>query len=142
MAEVVAAAAAVIQFVDVAVRLSSQLHQLCSEVRNVPHRFQRLQTDLRQQIEVAEHIQAHHLPAFSTTVASSRFDTPLLEYIALADELSQTLDKILVNKTDGLLQRGWIGLCSLRKRDQVSELVDRLEQRKSTLSLWLSAANL
>ena len=97
MAEIVATAAAVVQFVDVAVRLSSHLGRLCSEVRNVPHRFRRLQEGLRQQIEVAQHIQAHYLPAFATAVSSSTFDAPLLEYITLADELYKSLDKVLAN---------------------------------------------
>lgn len=142
MAEIVATAAAVIQFVDVAARLSSCLHHFCSKVRDVPHRFRCLQDDLRQQVEIAQHIQAYHLPVFSATIASSTFDAPLLEYIALADELCKTLDKILAKRTDGLMQRGWIGICSLRKKQHVLHICDRLEQRKSTLSMWLSAANL
>ncbi|KAF2197110.1 hypothetical protein GQ43DRAFT_223224 [Delitschia confertaspora ATCC 74209] len=142
MVEVVGTAAAILQFVDVAVRLSSGLHHLCSEVRNVPRRFHRLQVDLRQQIDVAQHIKTHYLPTFSTTVASSTFDAPLLEYISLADELCNTIDKLLANRSDGLLQRGWVGICSMRKKDEVIQICDRLEHMKITLSMWLSAANL
>lgn len=142
MAEAVAAAAAIIQFLDVAVRLSSHLNHLCSDVRNVPHRFQRLQVDLGQQIKIAEHIKTHCLPSFATPATPSTFDAPLQEYIKLADELSKTLDKLLTNKSDGLLQRGWNGFRSVQKKEEVLQICDRLEQMKSTLSLWLSAENL
>lgn len=141
MAEI-AAAAAIVQFIDVGARLTSHLVHLCSEVRNVPDRFYRLQLDLRQQVEVAKHIKAHCQPDFATTVASPTFDAQLFEYIALADDLCKKLDKILANRNDGLLQRGWSSLCSVRKKEDVLRICERLEQMKSTLSMWLSAANL
>lgn len=142
MAEIVATAAALIQFVDVAVRLSSQLCRLCSEVRNVPHRFHNLQLDLRQQLEIAQHIQTHLSPSSTETGDSSTFDTALLEYVALAEDLCNALEKLLANRTDGLLQRGWTGVCSAWKKEDILHICDRLEQRKSTLSLWLNATNL
>jgi hypothetical protein len=142
MAEVVGAVAAVVQFVDVALRLSSCLERFCSDVRNVPRRFLQLQIDLRQQIEIAQHIQNDHVPGFATTVSSSTLDAPLLEYISLADELSKTLEGLLARKNDGMLQRGWSGICSLRKKEEVANICDRLEQKRSILSIWLNAANL
>jgi len=142
MAEVVGAVAAVVQFVDVALRLSSCLERFCSDVRNVPRRFLQLQTDLRQQIEIAQQIQNHRLPGFATAVASSAFDTPLAEYIDLAEELRKTLEGLLGHKNDGVLRRGWDAICSVRKKEEVASICDRLEQKKSTLSLWLEAANL
>ncbi|CAN9101984.1 unnamed protein product [Alternaria alternata] len=142
MAEVVGAVAAVVQFVDVALRLSSCLERFCSDVRNVPRRFLQLQIDLRQQIEIAQHIQNDHVPGFATTVSSSTLDAPLLEYTSLAEELSKTLEGLLSRKNDGMLQRGWSGICSLRKKEEVANICDRLEQKRSILSVWLNAANL
>jgi len=142
MAEVVGTVAAVVQFVDVALRLSSCLERFCSDVRNVPRRFAQLQTDLRQQIEIAQHIRNHHLSGFATTVSSSKFDTPLLEYLDLAEELCKTLEALLAHKNDSVLQRGWDAICSVRKKEEVASTCDRLEQKKSILSLWLEAANL
>ncbi|CAN9115910.1 unnamed protein product [Alternaria alternata] len=142
MAEVVGAVAAVVQFVDVALRLSSCLERFCSDVRNVPRRFLQLQIDLRQQIEIAQHIQNDHVPDFATTVSSSTLDAPLLEYISLADELSKTLERLLTRKNDGMLQRGWSGICSLSKKEEVANICDRLDQKRSILSIWLNAANL
>ena len=136
------AVAAVVQFVDVALRLSSCLERFCSDVRNVPRRFLQLQNDLRQQIEIAQQIQNHHLPGFATTISSSKFDTPLIEYIDLAEELRKTLEALLARKSDGVFQRGWDAICSVRKKEEVASICDRLEQKKSTLSLWLEAANL
>jgi hypothetical protein len=142
MAEIVGTVAAVVQFVDVALRLSSCLERFCSDVRNVPRRFLQLRSDLRQQIEIAQHIRNHNLPGFATAVSSSTFDTPLVEYINLAEELCKTLEGLLARKNDGLLQRGWDALCSIHKKEEVASICDRLEQKKSTLSLWLDAANL
>lgn len=142
MAEIIGTAAAISQFIDVAVRLSSGIYRLCSEVRNVPRQFQSLHTDLRQQIEICRQIQADCLPAFVATVASPAFETLLFEYITLANELCQTLEKILANRRSGHVQRGWTGLCSIQKKESVLQICHQLEQRKSTLSVWLSAANL
>ena len=142
MAEVVGAVAAVVQFVDVALRLSSCLERFCSDVRSVPRRFLQLQIDLRQQIEIAQHIQNDHVPGFATTVSSLTLDAPLLEYTSLAEELSKTLEGLLSRKNDGMLQRGWSGICSLRKKEEVANICDRLEQKRSILSVWLNAANL
>ena len=151
MAEVVGTVAAVVQFVDVALRLSSCLERFCSDVRSVPRRFLQLQIDLRQQIEIAQHIQNNHVPGFATTVSSLTLDAPLLEYTSLAawrsgsglaEELSKTLEGLLSRKNDGMLQRGWSGICSLRKKEEVANICDRLEQKRSILSVWLNAANL
>ncbi|CAN9255692.1 unnamed protein product [Alternaria alternata] len=142
MAEVVGTVAAVVQFVDVALRLSSCLERFCSDVRSVPRRFLQLQIDLRQQIEIAQHIQNDHVPGFATTVSSLTLDAPLLEYTSLAEELSKTLEGLLSRKNDGMLQRGWSGICSLRKKEEVANICDRLEQKRSILSVWLNAANL
>ncbi|KAI4948215.1 hypothetical protein J4E91_006209 [Alternaria rosae] len=142
MAEVVGAVAAVVQFVDVALRLSSCLERFCSDVRNVPRRFLQLQADLRQQIEIAQHIRNRQSPSFATTVSSSTFDTPLVEYIDLAEELCKRLEALLARKNDGVFQRGWGAICSVRKKEEVESICDRLEQKKSILSLWLEAANL
>lgn len=142
MAEVIGAVASIVQSVDVAVRLSSCLNRLCSDIRNVPQRFHQLQTDLDQQLEVAQEIRAHHLLTFISMVTSSTFDNFLLDYIALADELRKTLDELLATDTDGPFLRSWHGLRSARKKEDIHHICDRLEQKKSTLSLWLSAANL
>jgi hypothetical protein len=142
MAEAVAATAAIVQFVDVAVRLSFYLSHLCSEVRNVPQRFHRLQIDLRQQIEVAQHINPRHLPDSATNVGSSTFDEFLLGYIALVDELCKTLEQLIPNKNDGIFRRGWSGFCSVKKKEEVLQMCDDLEQKKTTMWMWLSAANM
>ena len=142
MAEVIGAVAGIVQFLDVAVRLSSSLGRLCSDVRNVPQRFHQLRIDLDQQLHIIQEIRAHHLPTFISVVTSPTFETFLLEYIALANELCKTLDELAVPATDGLLLRNWHNFRSVRKKDDVLHLCDRLEQGRSNLSLWLNAANL
>ena len=141
MAEI-GAVASIVQFVDVAVRLSSHLNRVCCEMRNVPKRFQQLRKDLDEQLGVAREIQDHHLHALVSTTTSPVFDTLLIEYIALADELCDTLDKLLITGADGLFLRNWRSLCSVRKKEVIFNLCDRLERKKSTLSQWLNAVNL
>ena len=142
MGEVIGAVASLVQFLDVAVRLSSRFGRLCSDVRNVPQRFHQLRKDLNQQLHVTQEIRDHHLPTFISMVTLPEFDAFLLEYIPLANELCKALDELFVPDTDGLFQRSWRSLRSVRKKEEIRHLCDRLEQRKSNLSLWLSAANL
>ena len=142
MAEVIGAVASIVQLLDVTVRLSSCLGRLCSDVRNVPQRFHQLRIDLNQQLHVIQEIRAHHLPTFISMVTLPMFDTFLLEYISMADELRKTLDELIVPDTEGLILRSWHSLRSVRKKEDILHSCDRLAQRKSDLSLWLSAANL
>ena len=142
MTAVIGAVASIVQFLDVAVRLSSCLSRLCSDVRNVPQRFHQLRIDLDQQLHVTREIRAHNLPNFVSMVTLPMFDDFLLEYITIADELRKTLDDLVVPDTDGLFLRSWHSLGSVRKKEDILHLCDRLEQRKSNISLWLSAANL
>ncbi|KAK1909809.1 hypothetical protein P3342_007981 [Pyrenophora teres f. teres] len=139
MAEAIGTAAAILQFLDVALRLTSCLDRFCSDVRNVPLRYRQLQTDLRQQSDLAKQIQTQLPPQ---AVASPTLNAPLLEYSTIADELCKTLETLLPKQNDGLLQRGWSSICSLRKKQEVESICDRLEQKKSTVSIWLNAANL
>ena len=142
MAEIIGVVSSIVQFLDVAVRLSSRLSHLCSDVQNVPQRFHLLRIDLDQQLQVAQELRAHYLPTFESIGTSPIFDIFLLEYIASADELRKILDELLTPDTDGLLMQNWHGISSVRKKEDIFHLCDRLEQKKSTLSLWLSVANM
>lgn len=142
MAEVIGIVSGIVQFIDVTVRLSSGLNRLCSDVRHVPERFHQLRIDLDRQLEIAQEVQAHYLPGLVPIVASSTFDQSLLEYVVLAEELRKTLEELLVSNTNGPVKRTWHRLRSVRRKEDILHLCDRLEQKKSTLSLWLGAANL
>ena len=142
MAEIVGVVAGIVQFVDVAVRLSSCLSRVCSDIRNVPGRLDQLRTDLDRQLEIAQEVQSHHLLTLVPMAASSAFDQSLLEYIVLAEELHKTLEELLASNTKGRLKRSWDRLRSVRKKEDILHQCERLEQKKGTLSLWLGAANL
>ncbi|KAI0610754.1 hypothetical protein TUN199_04565 [Pyrenophora tritici-repentis] len=139
MAEAIGAAAAVLQFLDVALRLKSCLDRFCSDVRNVPRRFLQLQADLRQQSDLAKHIQTQLPPQ---AVASSTPNGPLPDYIAIANELCTTLETLIPKQNDVPLKRRWSNICSAKKKDEVKSICVRLEQKKSTILMWLSAENL
>ncbi|RMZ73427.1 Ankyrin repeat-containing [Pyrenophora seminiperda CCB06] len=139
MAEAIGAAAAILQFLDVAVRLTSCLNRFCSDVRNVPRRFRELQADLRQQSDLAGQIQAQ---LSAQTVASPTLDRPLQEYIKLADELCKTLETLLFKQNDGFFHRSWTTICSIQKKEEVKSICDRLEEKKRTVSMCLHTENL
>jgi hypothetical protein len=140
--EAVASAAAVVQFLDVAFRLSSALDKLYSDVRHVPERFQLLHTDLQQQIAVARVVEAYQQRGSAISLASSTFEASLLAYIADAEHLCTTLVRLLSGQKDGRIRRVWKSLCATRKQEEIEQLCDRLERHKSTLTLWLGGANL
>lgn len=142
MAEAVSAAAAAVQFLDVTVRLSSALAKLCSDVRHVPERFQRLQSDLKQHIALVRELEANHSPAFTAAIASSALKPLLQEYVTIADDLCTTLETLLDFGSKPRAQRVWQTFCATRKQDEIERTCDRLERHKSTLSVWLSGASL
>ena len=142
MAETISAVAGIIQFIDMAVRLSSGLNRLYSDIRDVPQLFHQLRIDLEQQLKVAQEIRTQHLPTFASTVTSSTSDKVLLDYIALAEQLHKTLDELLAISANGPFLRSWQNLRSVRKKENILRLCTRLEQKNSTLSVWLNAANL
>ena len=142
MAETISAIAGIVQFIDVAVRLSSGLNRLYSDIRDVPQLFHQLRIDLEQQLKVAQEIRTHHLPTFASTVTSSTSDKVLLDYTALVEQLHKALDELLAISPNGPFLRSWHILRSVRKKEKILHLCDRLEQKKSTFSIWLNAANL
>ena len=142
MAEIVGVVTGIVQFIDVAVRLSSCLSRICADISNVPERLHQLRNDLDCQLEVAQEIQAHRSLSLVPMAPSSAFDQSLLEYIALADDLRGTLEELLASNSKSRLKRSWHHLHFMREKEEIYHQCDRLEQKKSNLSLWLGAAKL
>lgn len=137
-----AEAALILQFMDAAFRLSSGLRRLCTEIRAVPLRFETLRADLVEQIELIQFIQRKCQPEFALAALPPTLDTLLHEYIALANEFNKTLDGLLAKRTGGRLQSAWTSFCSVQKKEEVSHMCHRLEQKRDVLNMWLSAADL
>ena len=137
-----AEAALILQFMDAAFRLSSGLQRLCTEIRDVPLRFATLRTDLVGQVELVQFIQRECQPQFALAAVPPTLDTVLHEYSVLANEFDKILNGLLAKRTGGYLQSAWKGFCSVQKKEEVSHMCHRLEQKRDVLDMWLSAADL
>ncbi|KAL8792563.1 MAG: hypothetical protein Q9195_004862 [Heterodermia aff. obscurata] len=137
-----AEAALIVQFLDAALRLSSGLRRLCTEIRVVPLRFETLRADLERQIELIQFVRRESQPEFASATLPPTLDISLHEYIALANEFNNTLNGMLAKRSGGYLQHVWKDFCSVQRKEEVSHMCHRLEQKRDDLNMWLSAANL
>jgi hypothetical protein len=147
MADALAISAAVVQFLDVAIRLALQLSSLYKEVQDVPGKVRRLQVDTDQQIAIARHVQSTHATFWNgsspTTTVSMSIDQPLADYIATMEDLVEVV-KTLNKKPDGasVIRRSWGALRATQKCKEAIALCDTLEKKKSNITMWLSTANM
>ncbi|KAI0410263.1 hypothetical protein F5X98DRAFT_359939 [Xylaria grammica] len=146
MAEILGISAAVVQFIDIAFRLSSGLGNLYKDLRDVPAELQDLKLDIDQQIAIAEYIRSSHAVFWNTSPTGSAMPCPvdgtLASYMLLMEQLLELLQSI-ANKDDaGTVRRSWNAVRAVHKRKSVLEVCDSLEKKKSSVILWLSNANL
>lgn len=144
MAEVLGISAAVVQFLDVGLRLCLKIHSLSNAVRDVPQKLKVLRSHLMQQVEVAKHIQT---VIVGSSVSLNDSSEALLK--ALLDDQAQTMDLLLnlldsvSNKADdGFLRRTWNGIQAVEKRKAIESACDQVESKVNLLSLWLGNTNL
>lgn len=145
MADALAISAAVVQFLDIAIRLTLQLSSLYKEVRDVPEKLQRLKTDLDQQIAIAKYVESSHASFWNGSAATSAgsvpLDQPLADYIVVMEQLLGTVQ--MIAKPDaGIVHRSWNALRATQKCKEAITLCDALERKKSNIIMWLSTANM
>jgi len=149
MAESLAIATAVVQFVDVAVRLSCKLSWLCSELRDAPQWLHNLKSELDQQIAVGQlcqHTYATTLDLPALGIDSANGNTapswaPLEDYLRTMEQLSALIEKVSHDSATGKIERSWKSLKAVYQRRDITILCETLVQKKSTLSLWLTSIN-
>lgn len=96
MAEALGISAAVVQFLDIAVRLSVNINWLCSELRDVPQWLHRFKLDLDQQVAIAQCVQSSSSLANISSSPSSGLssatpiDGPLNDYLRNMRRLQST----------------------------------------------------
>lgn len=144
MAEALGISAALVQFVDIGLRLCLKLHSLCSEVRDVPHKLVILEIHVKQQTEVASRIQASILQG---SVALNDDSEALLAKI-LEDQrqsmesLIDLISSVTNQPGDGILHRGWNGIRAIDKKRKMESICEQIQAKADLLSSWLANANL
>lgn len=143
MAEVLGITAAVIQFLDIGLRLTLKIHSFSSEVRDVPRKLSVLKDHVIQHVEMASSIQ--------TSISNSSFglnSSSEAQLNAILDDqrrqmeiLLQLLDSITNNDDDGLFRRGWNGIKAIDKKKDIESACDQIEAKGDLISLWLVNTN-
>jgi hypothetical protein len=145
MADILAISAAVVQFLDIAVRVSMELSSLYSDLRDVPGELRRLKLGIDQQIAIAKYIQSSHATFQSDSPGTSTSTAPinqtLADYMLAMDELASLLQSIRSEDGSGPLRRSWNAIRAVHKRKDVLLICKRLEHEKSSILLWLSNVN-
>ncbi|KAI0802918.1 hypothetical protein GGR55DRAFT_403769 [Xylaria sp. FL0064] len=145
MVDVLTVSAAVVQFLDVAIRLSGKLGSLYTDLRDVPAELQNLKLDIDQQIEIARYIQSSHATFSNVPQASSiaipSIDQTLASYISLMEQLIELLQSVIKDNAR-IAHRSWNAIRAVHKRKDIITTCASLERKKSSGNLWLSNAKL
>ena len=85
----IGAIAAVIQFIDVGCRLSARLTKFCADFRDAPQQIQRLNSDLKKQLAIAQDIETTTRVVSSEVQSLATFEHPHQDYMSLAKAWSR-----------------------------------------------------
>lgn len=144
MADPLSISAAVVQFLQVTLQLCLKLRSFCADIHDVPERLGSLESDLKQQIQVAEDIQ-NLVSGMSPALDSSSINSLraiLVDYNSKMDHLLRILDSVSGEPHDGFFKRSWNALRALDKKNAMLLCCDHLAQKRSLLSIWLGKANM
>ena len=135
MAEVAIVASA-IQFIDVGGRLLLGLSQICSKVHHVPEKIEKSRATLQHLLVVAEVVKSNHVSSYAGSQAVE-FNLACSECIKLIKEFASLLNGLTAATNDGPFRRTWKAIVAIKKEKEILDICERLEQYKTTLSLWL-----
>ncbi|KAI1271889.1 hypothetical protein F5Y07DRAFT_327944 [Xylaria sp. FL0933] len=146
MADILMISATVVQFLDVAIRLSGKLGGLYIDLRDVPAELQSLKLDIDQQIDIARCIQSSHATFLNAphanSIATTSIDQTLASYVSLMERLIELLQSVTNKDNARIAQRSWNAVRAVHKRKEIMTICANLERKKSTVGLWLSNAKL
>ena len=135
MAEVAIAASA-IQFIDVGGHLLLGLSRLCSKLRHVPEKIKKSQVTLQQLLVIAEVVKSNHASLYTGSQAAD-FNFACSECIKLVKDLIALLDGLIAAVNNSPFYRAWKVIVAVKREKEILDMCERLEQHKTTLSLWL-----
>ncbi|KAL8721631.1 MAG: hypothetical protein Q9225_001720 [Loekoesia sp. 1 TL-2023] len=134
--------AAVIQFIDVGCRLSTRLTSFCADFRDAPQQIRRLNTDLKQQLAIAQDIKTITQVVSSEIRSLATFEHPHQDYMSLASNLQSLVEGLEKTDRDGILQKSWKNLSCVRKKREIIQTCERLCQKESSMMTWLVSVNM
>ena len=135
MAEVAIATSA-IQFIDVGGRLLLGLSRLCSKIRHIPEKIKESQATLQQLLVIAELVKSNHASSYTGSQAAD-FNFACSECIKLVKDLAVLLGGLIAAVNDDPFCRTWKAIVAVKREREILDMCERLEQHKTTLSLWL-----
>lgn len=143
MAEILSISAAVVQFLDIALRLSLKIHSCCNELREVPHRLNNLRAHLMQQTELASSVQKSVLGSSVSLTDSSKalLKSILNDQSREMDLMLNLIDSVTSKANDRLIRRSWNGIQAIDKKKNIESACDQIEAKGNLLSLWLINTN-
>lgn len=143
MAEVLGITAALVQFLDIGLRLSLKIRSFSNEVRDVPQKLNIVRGHVTQHIEVASSIRASIINSSLSLDPSSEalLKTILDEQRKQMELLLQLLDSFTNKADDGLFRRGWNGIQAIDKKKDIESACNRIEAKANLISLWLGNIN-
>lgn len=148
MAEAVAIAAAVVQFLDVSSRLFSTLSRFCENLEHVPRKVR----DTVQELKVFRQlvypldsdIRAPNTGPASTLSGALSPDNVNLavslldQCITQVQQLEETLQPLMLKACDYGIKKRWRAVAGLKVEKEILDRWTRLQGLKSTLNLWYS----
>lgn len=142
MAEALDIAASVIQFVDIGSRFLFKLSRFCSDIRDAPQSLQDLCIDLRQQLDIAQSVLINRSTIVKLTTTSDPIGASLRLHINLIKDLDSKLEHLTFEEDDELWRRGWKAIRTIKRKDEILQIFQRIERQKASLFLWLTETNL
>lgn len=131
-------AAAATQFAEQGLNVVLKLHSLFTEMRDVPKTLSCLETDLKQQIEVARQIR-HQILKMATALDTAAMDSlheMLSDYSSKMLDLMGLLNSLVNGPQDWLVKKSWNAIRAIDKKKEILACCDQLARKKSLLSVW------
>lgn len=140
MAEVLAISAAVVQFLDIGLRLSIKLGEFVSEFKDAPDFLRGLKSSLDRQMLVAQRIRSTH-PIFSSSSATcldtvTLADDALAEYLHTMEQLMGIVQSVCNEQHGGKFRKSWNTIRSIHKRKEIEFVCAQLQRQESRMTLW------
>ena len=134
--------AAVIQFIDIGCRLSTRLNSFCTDFRDAPQQIERVNSDLKQQLAIAQDIKSTTQVVSSEIRSLAPFEHPHQEYMSLASNLQSLIEGLENTSSDGILKKSWTSLRFVRQKREIIETCERLYRKESSMTMWLQSTNM
>lgn len=143
MAEILGITAAVVQFLDISLRLCIKIRSFSGKFRDVPHKLNVVRHHLTQHMEVVSSIQTSIGDSSFSLDASSEAQLKLIldDQRREMELLLKLLESITNKVDDGVFRRGWNGIQAIDKKKDIEAACKQIEAKGGLILLWLGNTN-